>query len=32
VRRRTDGSPYARAFFTLAEELGVVEPEAASIG
>ena len=32
VRRRTDGSPYARAFFALAEELGVVEPEAASIG
>ncbi len=32
VRRRTDGSPYARAFFALVEELGVVEPEAASIG
>jgi hypothetical protein len=26
VRRRTGGSPYARAFFTLVEELGVVEP------
>lgn len=25
VRRRTDGSPYARAFFTMVEELGVVE-------
>ena len=24
VRRRTDGSPYARAFFTLVEELGLV--------
>jgi hypothetical protein len=26
VRRRTDGSPYARAFFALVEELGVVAP------
>jgi hypothetical protein len=26
VRRRTGDSPYARAFFTLVEELGVVEP------
>jgi len=26
VRRATQGSPYARAFFTLVEELGVVEP------
>ena len=26
VRRRTDGSPFAKAFFTLVEELGVVEP------
>ncbi len=27
VRSRSDGSPFARAFFTLAEELGIVEPE-----
>ncbi len=26
VRRRTEHSPYAKAFFTLIEELGVVEP------
>jgi predicted nucleotidyltransferase len=26
VRRETEGSPYARAFFTLVEELGLVEP------
>ncbi len=26
VRSRTAGSPFARAFFTLVEELGVVEP------
>jgi hypothetical protein len=32
VRRRTDGSPYARAFFTLVEELGVVEPTGTGIG
>jgi hypothetical protein len=25
VRTRTDGSPYAAAFFTLAEELGILE-------
>jgi Uncharacterised nucleotidyltransferase len=25
VRRRTEDSPYARAFFTLVEELGIVE-------
>jgi hypothetical protein len=25
VRRRTDGSPYAAAFFTLGEELGILE-------
>jgi hypothetical protein len=25
VRARTDGSPYAQAFFTLVEELGIVE-------
>jgi Nucleotidyl transferase of unknown function (DUF2204) len=29
VRRRTEGSPFAKAFFTLVEELGVVEPEPA---
>ena len=28
VRERTDDSPFARAFFTLVEELGVVEPAA----
>ena len=27
VRRRTSGSPFARAFFTLAEGLEIVEPE-----
>jgi Uncharacterised nucleotidyltransferase len=32
VRARTDGSPYARAFFTLVEELGVVEPTGTGIG
>jgi hypothetical protein len=26
VRSQTTGSPFARAFFTLVEELGVVEP------
>jgi hypothetical protein len=26
VRNRTDGSPYAKAFFTMIEELGIVEP------
>jgi hypothetical protein len=26
VRRRTEASPFARAFFTLVEELGIVEP------
>jgi hypothetical protein len=26
VRERTDSSPFAKAFFTLAEELGIVEP------
>jgi hypothetical protein len=26
VRGRSDGSPFGRAFFTLAEELGIVEP------
>lgn len=30
VRTRTEGSPFARAFFTLVEELGVVEPPAAA--
>ena len=28
VRRATEASPYARAFFTLVEELGVIEPAA----
>lgn len=32
VRRATEASPYARAFFTLIEELGVVEPPAKSHG
>jgi hypothetical protein len=27
VRERTSDSPFARAFFTLVEELGIVEPE-----
>jgi hypothetical protein len=26
VRARTNGSPYAKAFFTMVEELGIVEP------
>jgi hypothetical protein len=26
VRERTESSPFAKAFFTLAEELGIVEP------
>jgi hypothetical protein len=30
VRLRTGDSPFARAFFTLVEELGVVEPPAAA--
>ena len=30
VRRETVHSPYARAFFTLLEELGLVEPAGAS--
>ena len=30
VRGRTGGSPFARAFFTLVEELGIVEPRQAS--
>jgi hypothetical protein len=29
VRERTSHSPFARAFFTLVEELGIVEPSAA---
>jgi hypothetical protein len=29
LRRRTESSPYAKAFFTLVEELGVMEEEAA---
>jgi hypothetical protein len=28
VRERTADSPFARAFFTLIEELGIVEPAA----
>jgi hypothetical protein len=27
VRRRTDDSPFARAFFTLVEGLGIVDPD-----
>ena len=30
VRTRTAGSPFARAFFTLVEELGIVEPSEAA--
>jgi predicted nucleotidyltransferase len=30
VRRRTEDAPFARAFFTMTEGLGVVEPAAAS--
>jgi hypothetical protein len=30
VRARTDGSPFARAFFTLVEELGIVQPSEAA--
>ena len=30
VRAQTAGSPFARAFFTLVEELGVVDPPAAA--
>lgn len=26
VRRRTEDSPYSKAFFTLLEELGILEP------
>ena len=29
VRARTQGSPFAKAFFTLVEELGIVEREPA---
>jgi hypothetical protein len=32
VRARSDGSPFARAFFTLVEELGIVERAAAAQG
>ena len=32
VRSRTAGSPFARAFFTLVEELGVVEPAESAVG
>ena len=31
VRAKTADSPFARAFFTLVEELGVVEPPAAAV-
>ena len=31
VRAHTADSPFARAFFTLVEELGVVEPPAAAV-
>ena len=30
VRARTDSSPFARAFFTLVEELGIVDPAEAA--
>jgi hypothetical protein len=30
LRRRTEESPFARAFFTLVEELGIVEPRQSS--
>jgi Uncharacterised nucleotidyltransferase len=30
VRRRTEDSPYAKAFLTMIEELGIVEPSKAS--
>jgi hypothetical protein len=30
VRSRTEGSPFARAFFTLVEELGIVQPSTAA--
>jgi Nucleotidyl transferase of unknown function (DUF2204) len=32
VRRRTEASPFAKAFFTLVEGLGIVDPEAVSAG
>ena len=32
VRERTADSPFARAFFTLVEELGVVDEPAAQTG
>jgi hypothetical protein len=32
VRARTEASPFARAFFTLVEALGVIEPESVSQG
>jgi hypothetical protein len=32
VRARTEGSPYAKAFFTLVEELGLLEAPVASSG
>jgi hypothetical protein len=30
VRARTEGSPYAKAFFTLVKELGIIPARAAS--
>jgi hypothetical protein len=30
VRERTSDSPFASAFFTLVEELGIVDPPAAA--
>jgi hypothetical protein len=32
VRRRTEASPFAKAFFTLVEALGIVDPEAVNAG
>jgi hypothetical protein len=32
VRSRSDGSPFARAFFTLVEELGIVQTPAEIAG
>jgi hypothetical protein len=32
VRARTDGSPFARAFFTLVEGLGIADPSGSLVG
>ena len=32
VRRRTEASPFAKAFFTLVESLGIVESESVTAG